>query len=153
MFYFYLTYKCFNINKIILESMSESSNEESLEDIASLLDISFANEMLRREIDLQSLANAEENSVNLNTISNPFVMDLLDKLDRHEKNLQKELDVIVLERAKPDGIKKVFTTTPQNRKIILRSILVANQVQDLEQQKEQLVKENQELLDFIQICQ
>ncbi|EAX83823.1 hypothetical protein TVAG_353190 [Trichomonas vaginalis G3] len=133
--------------------MSESSNEESLEDIASLLDISFANEMLRREIDLQSLANAEENSVNLNTISNPFVMDLLDKLDRHEKNLQKELDVIVLERAKPDGIKKVFTTTPQNRKIILRSILVANQVQDLEQQKEQLVKENQELLDFIQICQ
>ncbi|EAY13809.1 hypothetical protein TVAG_468250 [Trichomonas vaginalis G3] len=133
--------------------MSEISNEESLEDIASLLDISFANEMLRREIELQSLANGEENSVNLNTIANPFVMDLLDKLDRHEKNLLKEIDQIVLERAKPEGIKKIYSTTPQNRKIILRSILVSNLINDLEQQKEKLIKENKELLDFVQMCQ
>lgn len=129
--------------------MSQISNDPNFQDIAQLLEISFDNKLLQREVNLQNIATKDENLFNIFTHSNIFVMNLLDQLAEKERDLQQQIDNIVLEKVEPSKRKNIYTLSDQNVYDILNYRLISQIVEDLQKEKAKLIEENNSLKEFL----
>lgn len=119
------------------------------EDTAGLLQVTFDANMMDRNATLVTQSDTASNLFTIHTISNPYVANYLDVLDKREKELQDRLDQICLKAADKERVLEYHEVTLQNKKALLRASLTAKIERELEQEIERLEKENQELSELL----
>ena len=114
-------------------------------DIAGLLQIEYDNDIMERNINIHKMSLFNEFSYNYYANDNPYVGNYIDQLAKKESELQDQLDDQCLKFVKESQLLTKTIITFENRKSLLRASMTNQIKKELEEEVQQLEKENREL--------